>query len=115
MTRERKSLLISAGVFALGAIDAYQTGDYLIAGASTAMALCNLAASALLERSRDTVQLSLFVLNAASALLMTYSTIRAGKQWLPYAWALAALIFLVIGWMKHGRRVFRPTDPSPGT
>lgn len=108
--RDRRALLVGAVVFALGAVEAYQTGNNLIAVANVAMAFFNLLALRMLHRAPDIVQLALFLLNAATALLMVYSTHQAGKRWLPYAWALAALTFVVGGWLKHGRRIMKGKD-----
>lgn len=102
-SRERASLVAGAVVFLLGGLDAYLVANYLVAVPSIAMATCNLLAIRLLPRASDAVQLGLFVLNAALAMLTAYSTYAAGKQWLPYAWGLAAVVFLIVGATKHGR------------
>lgn len=101
--RGRKALVIGAVVFLLGAFDAYVSGNVLVAAASVAMAGCNLLALAFVDRSPQIVQLALFVLNAATALLVAYTSWQAGKEKLPYAWIFAAATFLVAGWRKHGR------------
>jgi len=100
--RGRKALMVSTAVFLLSAIDAYTGGNLLVAAASLVMAGCNLLGLALVERSPQVVQLALFVLNAATAVVVAYSTWQAGKEKLPYAWLLAAATFLVVGWYKHG-------------
>jgi hypothetical protein len=116
--RGRKALVIGAVVFLLGAVDAYLSGNVLVAAASVVMAGCNLLALVLVERSPQIVQLALFVLNAATALLVAYTTWQAGKEKLPYAWVLAAVTFLIAGWRRHGRGAFNElratgeTDPA---
>jgi hypothetical protein len=101
--RGRKALVVGTVVFLLSAADAYQSGNLLVATASVVMAGCNLLALVLVERSPQIVQLALFVLNAATAVVVAYTTWQAGKEKLPYAWLLAAATFLVVGWYKHGR------------
>lgn len=101
--RGRKALVLGTVVFLLSAVDSYMSGNLLVAATSVMMAGCNLLALVLVERSPQIVQLALFVLNAATALLVAYTTWQAGKEKLPYAWILAALTFLIAGWRKHGR------------
>jgi len=107
--RERVPLVVGAVVFLLGGMAAYDVSDYVVAVPSVVMAVCNLLAIRFLPRAPDAVQLGLFVLNGALALLTAYSTYAAGKQWLPYAWGLAAVVFLIAGAAKHGRNALPTT------
>ena len=99
---ERISLLAPTAVFLLGAIDAYGNGESVLAGANAVAGVFNVVALRFIARSPRQVQLGLFAVNAVFAFLMCYIAFMAGKKGLPYAWAVAAIVFLVVGWTRFG-------------
>jgi hypothetical protein len=102
--RKQQAPLIFGGVvFFIGGIDALQNGDLLVGGPSLIAGLLNLVAVRFVASSPRIVALLLNVLNAILAGVMALSSVLAGKQYIQYAWGVAALFFVIAAFLAFNR------------
>jgi peptidoglycan/LPS O-acetylase OafA/YrhL len=104
--KRRIMLLLSALVFAVGSLDALQSGDLVVGVPSLVAACLNLLAVRRVEVWPRTTAAGLHVINAVVAVAMGVSAVLSGKHYIQYAWWVAALIFLIaaVAAWKAGRR-----------
>ena len=98
MTPEKKKIipLVFAGtLFLLSGIAAFQDGDLVVGYMSFVISLINVVAVFLVHKYPQIVTIVLFFMDAVAAVTVGIMMILAGKQYLQYAWFVAAIGYVI--------------------
>ncbi len=105
-------LLIGAIPFLLAGIDGLGQGKPLLGVANLLMAATNLLALRFVGEAPEMTGFWIHLANAAVACVVGYDYFLEGKKGLPWAWALAAVAFVVaaVVFYRRARRVDGASD-----
>jgi len=99
----RLPLILGAVLFALSAYTAFFDGETGLALLDGAVAILNLVALRLIDRMPAWTDFAVNLANAVAALAMAVTLFAAGKTAVQYAWLVAAVLYLVVAFLRLRR------------
>ncbi len=88
-------LIIGALPFLLASLDAFDQGSTVLAAVNLMMTAANWIAVRFVSKAPEMTSAVIYFCNALVAAFLSYDYFQQGKQGLPYAWVVAATVFLV--------------------
>ncbi len=108
----RLQLVLTGVAFLFGGIASLDNGNIPMAAVHFLVVLLNMLAATVVMKHPLRTNMSLFVVNAAFAGVLSYLYYRDGNNQMPYAWGLISVIYIV-GSIVYYYRSKRRTEPSP--
>ncbi len=96
-------LIIGALPFLMAGLDAFDQGRHLLAAVNLLMTAVNWIAVRFISKAPEKTNAVVHLCNAAVAGFVSYDYFQQGKQWLPYAWIVAAGVFLGMAVVSYRR------------
>lgn len=94
--RLKLEIVISAFVFFISGIVAWESGEEIFAAANFIVSIINLSGLITNLAKLKNFKIILLLFNSIIAFISAYSYYAMGKKGLPYVWLLVGIVFLII-------------------
>lgn len=93
----RLQLILTGVAFLFGGIAGLEEGNVTLTVVHFVMALLNILAAVIVSKHPLRTNITLFIVNAVFAGVLSYLYYRAGNDQMPYAWGFISLVSIVGG------------------